>query len=449
MRIVEKIRPFFSRAAQTLKTMWGRLALLSAGVLILGVCLFAFSGSHEGMLRIPFDAAYPIGKDCDDMAAELEKAGFTQIKVKDDYTGWEQGNSVLKLAVNNSEKFSRGDYVDKDVTVLITRSSPERLDASAFLGDWQEADHETVAERLKAAGFTNITLQEVETREKEENRRISRLELNRITYANGHCCIPMDAPIEIAYYGLKIRIGSTNETFAGRDYPEVVKELEAAGFTDIETKEITDGWAKGNTVVNVRINDQRHYSVDALFEPEAKILVEYSSNDRIDATACLAHWQETGYQEVKTRLEEAGFTNVTAEYLATMEQEENQAVLSVKLNDAAYTEGACYLQKDTPIALQYGSLRIVVGKGASAFVDQQYKTVVKELQSKGFTNIVLKRANDLITGWLTEEGTVKEITIDNCEGFTDTDLFSYDAQIVIVVHTFKYWGCKEITEAAE
>ena len=121
----------------------------------------------------------------------------------------------------------------------------------------------------------------------------------------------------------------------------------------------------------------------------------------------------------------------------------------MKLNDAAYTEGACYLQKDTPIALQYGSLRIVVGKGASAFVEQQYKTVVKELQSKGFTNIVLKRANDLITGWLTEEGTVKEITIDNCEGFTDTDLFSYDAQIVIVVHTFKYWGCKEITAVAE
>ena len=80
---------------------------------------------------------------------------------------------------------------------------------------------------------------------------------------------------------------------------------------------------------------------------------------------------------------------------------------------------------------------------------RNYQKVVSELEDLGFTNITLKRANDLVTGWITKEGTIKSISINGINDFTDGDSFAYDDEIVIIVHTFKNKGCEDITAIAE
>ena len=64
----------------------------------------------------------------------------------------------------------------------------------------------------------------------------------------------------------------------------------------------------------------------------------------------------------------------------------------------------------------------------------------------GFTNIRLQRANDLVTGWVDKEGTIDIISINGRRDFAGSDSFKYDAEIVIVVHTWKNKGCEDITE---
>ena len=67
----------------------------------------------------------------------------------------------------------------------------------------------------------------------------------------------------------------------------------------------------------------------------------------------------------------------------------------------------------------------------------------------GFSNIRLQRANDLVTGWISKEGTIKTITMNGRNDFSASDSFKYDTEIIIVVHTFKNKGCEDITEIAE
>ncbi len=54
-----------------------------------------------------------------------------------------------------------------------------------------------------------------------------------------------------------------------------------------------------------------------------------------------------------------------------------------------------------------------------------------------------------MTGWLTKEGTIKSISINGVSDFVEGDVFAFDDEIVIVVHTSKNKGCEDITAIAE
>lgn len=121
----------------------------------------------------------------------------------------------------------------------------------------------------------------------------------------------------------------------------------------------------------------------------------------------------------------------------------------IKVRDALYTSGDCYVQQNAPIMVGYYKLKIQVGEAASAFSKTQYTDLAADLKEMGFTDITLLRADDLISGWLTKEGTIKSITIGGNSQFTEKDSFYADEPVVIVVHTFKGRGCDDITEIAK
>lgn len=65
-----------------------------------------------------------------------------------------------------------------------------------------------------------------------------------------------------------------------------------------------------------------------------------------------------------------------------------------------------------------------------------YKEAISDLQKQGFTNITTSPDKDLITGWITKDGEVEEVSIDGSTSFSSGSRFLPNAEIVITYHTF-------------
>ena len=318
-----------------------------------------------------------------------------------------------------------------------------------LLKDWKKTDYATIEKIFKDAGFTNVSLEELITSDKDNDKLTAALSLNGEMYINEHCYLPKNAPIIISYYALKIGIGNDSSQFIGLDYEDVVKDLKESGFTNVQTQVVNTGWEKGNTVVGVTVNNKDTYSSSESFDPDVKIVVKYSSNDRIDATAILGDWATKDYLQLRNSLSNKGFTNIAVVPKDITDGSKNHLVAGIAINHDSFASGDCFIQKDKPITIEYYVLVITIGNNASAFEGEQYSTVVANLKNIGFTNIQLQRANNLINGWITKEGSIKSISIGGNSDFTDTSIFQYDTQIVIVVNTFRDKGCEDIIIIAD
>lgn len=83
-----------------------------------------------------------------------------------------------------------------------------------------------------------------------------------------------------------------------------------------------------------------------------------------------------------------------------------------------------------------GMSRIAMPESAESLVGKQYEDVVMQLQSAGFTNVQTKKKEDLITGWITKEGEVEQVSVNGDTDFTTYDKFDPNATIIITYHAF-------------
>lgn len=80
---------------------------------------------------------------------------------------------------------------------------------------------------------------------------------------------------------------------------------------------------------------------------------------------------------------------------------------------------------------------IKIFSSAKEYKGDNYEQVVKELKNAGFTDIEVVAQKDLVIGWLSKDGSIDRISIDGDTDFSDDDIFSKDARVVITYHTFK------------
>lgn len=76
----------------------------------------------------------------------------------------------------------------------------------------------------------------------------------------------------------KVQIGISSEDFVGKNYETVVKELEARGFTNIETFDLDDaGWLinRENTIKAVSVNGKTSFYSYDYFDLADKIIITY------------------------------------------------------------------------------------------------------------------------------------------------------------------------------
>ncbi len=67
---------------------------------------------------------------------------------------------------------------------------------------------------------------------------------------------------------------------------------------------------------------------------------------------------------------------------------------------------------------------------------RNYNSVAKEFDQNGFTNVKTVADEDLVFGWLAEEGEVKTVTVDGDPEYAAGEWYPNDVEVVITYHAF-------------
>lgn len=73
---------------------------------------------------------------------------------------------------------------------------------------------------------------------------------------------------------------------------------------------------------------------------------------------------------------------------------------------------------------------------STAFISKNYQDVVQQLKNAGFTNIETVPADDMIVGFLHDEGDVKEVSVNGETSFLSNDKFPANAEIIVTYHSY-------------
>lgn len=74
--------------------------------------------------------------------------------------------------------------------------------------------------------------------------------------------------------------------------------------------------------------------------------------------------------------------------------------------------------------------------GSSAMNGRDYKSVVESFEENGFTNIKLEKIEDLVTGLLTKEGEVEDVSVGGDFDYSPDKWVRADTQVIIRYHAF-------------
>lgn len=147
------------------------------------------------------------------------------------------------------------------------------------------------------------------------------------------------------------------------------------------------------------------------------------------------------YTEVVRRLKESGFTNVHTKEISDLtvsrDGEEN-LVTNVKLMFGdSFDENTKY-PSNLWITVVYHTVELyappLTSKEAKGM---NYLDVIDEFENAGFVNVTTVVEYDIVTGWLTDDGEVKSVTINGDKKFDSHNEYRLDAEVVVTYHTLK------------
>ena len=69
--------------------------------------------------------------------------------------------------------------------------------------------------------------------------------------------------------------------------------------------------------------------------------------------------------------------------------------------------------------------------GSDAQKGRLYEEVVRDFEDRGFINVKTEKIEDLITGWLTEDGEVEKVTVGGDEEYVSDTWVANDTEVVI------------------
>ncbi|MEE3471739.1 MAG: PASTA domain-containing protein [Butyrivibrio hungatei] len=147
------------------------------------------------------------------------------------------------------------------------------------------------------------------------------------------------------------------------------------------------------------------------------------------------------YESVEKQLEEAGFSNVVSYEMYDLDYSSRNregTIGKIKVDDKETFSSIEEFDKDDHIVIEYHSLKYErPPMNSKEAKNLNYNEVVTSFNNSGFGNIKLVQKKDLLTGWLTKDGSVESVSINGDTKYRTTSAFRVDTEITVTYHTFK------------
>lgn len=169
----------------------------------------------------------------------------------------------------------------------------------------------------------------------------------------------------------------------------------------------------------------------ACYEISLLTSIGYSSTDLIGQN----------YEFVESVFADLGFTDINTTEIPDLpleRQSEENKVDYIKIGMAESFEKDTKYPSNFPIEITYHTLeKYAVPMSSKEAKGANYEDVVKSFEDAGFEKITLQVEYDIITGWLTDDGEVKSVSVNEDTKFAKGDEYRADAEVVITYHTYK------------
>lgn len=163
--------------------------------------------------------------------------------------------------------------------------------------------------------------------------------------------------------------------------------------------------------------------------------------------------ESKNYSELQELFENAGFKDVTTESLddlltADLKNEDKVKEVSID-NKTSFSKDEKF-KSDVSVVIKYHSAKKIYPPISSEDIDDQnYEDIVTQFKNAGFTNVTTRKVEDLITGFLHDDGDVDEVSINGETEFDDFESFIADAKVVVSYHTYPEKSSSEKSNTSE
>lgn len=147
------------------------------------------------------------------------------------------------------------------------------------------------------------------------------------------------------------------------------------------------------------------------------------------------------YTEAVRRLKESGFSNVHTKEISDLtisrDSEENLVTEINLIFGNFFAEDTKY-PSNLWITVVYHTVELYASPLTSKEAKgMNYLDVIDEFEKAGFINVTTDVKYDIVTGWMTDDGEVKSVSINGDKKFDADDEYRLDAEVVITYHTWK------------
>ena len=147
------------------------------------------------------------------------------------------------------------------------------------------------------------------------------------------------------------------------------------------------------------------------------------------------------YTEVVQRLKESGFSNIHTKEISDLtisrDNEENLVTEVKVMFGDSFDENTKY-PSNLWITVVYHTVELYSPPLTSKETKgMNYLDVIEEFENAGFVNVATVVEYDIVTGWLTDDGEVKSVTINGEKKFDSYDEYRLDAEVVVTYHALK------------
>lgn len=434
----------------------------------------------------PDSASAYTDADYNYVQSEFESAGFTNITLvplEDLQFNKADGEGLVSsVTINKNNTFLINAVYKKNSEVVIEyHSRPLTKDITTGISsdNFYGMDYQEVITSLQIDGFLDISTVKIE--DLVNSSELAPGGVSSITIGNKEIFKEDDVfsnydKVEIVYHVKKpimtLNIAFSSKQAKNKNYEDIQKQLEDAGFTEVNIQPLNDlnkiSLTKPGTIESFSIDGQTVWEENSAFDSNADIQITFHSlkedaeieedvapavdiTDGVSVSESAKYYRGKKYETAVTQLKDAGFTNIILEAIEDLKTgvvTKDGDIESITIAGNPSFEKGTVFSKDATVRIKYHTFppevepevpegMVVLPEGYRNYVGKDYGTVESELRALGFTDISLIPEADLINGAITKENTVKNIAIDENDKFKKGEYFNSDAKIIIIYHIFK------------